>query len=219
VIEFACPCGRSLKAEDGLVGRCVRCPACGAEVQVPPGQEPALSGPEALQAAMREARVQQPAADVPVAEVVEEPADVEEAAEGLEALARAVGSASGAAGQASKPRSQRQRPGRASQTTPQGREGSRKPNLTPGPNGALNGKAQQKKKRAMVIGACAAVGLLLLIMILVMATRDGTPPEEPATPPPVVETKKRHRYTGPQPGELFGKVPFEEEEEGTDEQE
>src|SRR5262249_53173021 len=38
-IQFTCSCGRALQAKEEHAGRRVKCPACGAEATVPPGDE------------------------------------------------------------------------------------------------------------------------------------------------------------------------------------
>jgi len=192
VIEFSCGCGKGLKVRDDLAGRTVRCPGCGATIRVPAGGEAPLSGPETLQAAMRDFQREQAAADVPVAETAETPPELEEAAQGLDALARAAGSRSE---KAPPPRASTRRPGQASVS-----------------GGASNGKTDTKRKQALIIGGLAAVAVVMIVFIAVMATRDNAPPEEAAAPTPMMKTERpRGRFTGHQPGELFNKVPFEDE--------
>jgi hypothetical protein len=221
--------------EDGLAGRPVRCPACEAAVRVPDAQ-PDLSGPEALQAAMRDLQ-RAPAADVPVAETVDTPADLDEAAQGLDALASAAGGA-GAPSRATPPgkpgtvrgsRSARRaagssrgrKPARAAKRKPRNRPPDRRPGQGPRSGIGAGGTSDAKRKQAIIVGGFAALGLLLIIVIVVLATRNDAPPPpppdetaiyEPETPPP----PSRGPYTGHQPGELFDKVPFDGEDEAGD---
>jgi len=217
VIEFRCTCGKRLRVRDDLAGRPARCPACGAAIRVPTGAEAAVSGPEALQAALRDLQSNQADA-APVAETVDTPAELEEAAQGLDALARAAGGPRPARTAVGPSRGRR--PARSAAPKRRGRSPTRQPERASAPKAVSGGKADAKRKQAMIVGGFAAVGVLLIIVIVALATRDNTPPPPPpdegAAPTPVVETpRRRGPFTGHQPGELFDKVPFDgEQDEG-----
>ncbi len=210
MIEFTCPCGKRLTAGDDLAGQGVRCPACGADVQVPPAEETDLNGPEALAAAMREATAEELAeADIPEAEVLEEPPE-DDAVRGLDALARAVGPAGQAAGRTGpRPGS---RPGKAARPGV-GKASRRQPTPTPAGLQPVNGQNGQKDthKRNVIIGVAAGAGVLLIILI-VIAIVGGKNEPPPSPPPPQVYQPKPKRPTGPLPGELFPKVRPKDEE-------
>jgi hypothetical protein len=224
VIEFVCTCGKRLKVQDDLAGQPVRCPACEAAVRVP-APEDELSGPEALQAAMRDIQ-QNGAAGAPVAETADTPVDLDEAAKGLDALARTAG---GGASRPSRPKRTARRAAGSSRTRKPARAAARKPvKPKPGPrqvqaprSRASGSKSDAKRKQAMIVGGFAALGLLLIIVIVAVAMHDDPPPppppEETATYMPETETPRpRGPYTGHQPGELFNHVPFDDEREGGD---
>jgi len=237
VIEFQCPCGKRLTAKDEHAGRTVQCPTCSARVTVPvpapvPEDEgPALSGPEALVAAIREATAEELAdADIPEAEVIEETPEVGEAVRGLDALARAIGPAAQAAGRtASRPAARfgkAARPAAGKATRPAagkplrpgigkaaGRPGARTPAaLQPvnGPNGKMD-----THKRNVIIAVAAGAGVLILLLIILAIVGGQSAPPPPPPPPPQVYVPPPKRPTGPLPGELFPKVrPKDEEDPG-----
>jgi hypothetical protein len=221
VIEFVCTCGKRLKVQDDLAGQPVRCPACEAAVRVP-APEDELSGPEALQAAIRDIQ-RNGAAGAPVAETADTPVDLDEAAKGLDALARTAG------GGVSRPKRAATRAAGSSRGRKPARAAARKSRKPkPGPrqvqaprSRASGGKSDAKRKQAMIVGGFAALGVLLIIVIVAVAMRDDppppAPPEETATYMPETEPQPTGGpYTGHQPGELFNHVPFDDEREGGD---
>jgi len=225
VAEFTCQCGKRLKVQDDLAGKTVRCPVCRETIEVP---EP-VDGAEALQAAMRELQQSETA---PVAEVVEEPLDPQ-AADGLDALAQMAGpsksSGKPSAGRGRKaaktpPRGATvaRKPGKASKkaspTPPRGRKVAREPGRPVPPGAAPNGKGRSRRKQAMIVGGFAAAGVILIIIIVAVAVgdRETDPPPRPAqtyVPSASDQPKRRGPFTGHQPGELFGHVPFADEKE------
>lgn len=224
MIEFQCPCGKRLKAKDEHAGQTVQCPTCSACVPVPAPEEPALSGPEALAAAIREATAEELAdADIPEAEVVEEPPEVDDAVRGLDALAKAVGPAAQAAGRtASRPAA---RPGKAARpaagkaTRPAiGKAAARQAARTPVAPQPVNGQNGQKDthKRNVIIGVAAGAGVLLILLIVIAIVGSRSTPPPPPPPPPQVYVPQPKRPTGPQPGELFPKVRPGDDESETD---
>jgi len=227
VIEFRCICGKRLTVDDALAAQPVQCPACKAAIRVP-APEDAVSGPEALQAAMRDIQ-RNPAADAPVAETVDTPVDLDEAAQGLDALAQKAGGPrreSGAAGRTSSRRAPRaagssrgRKPARSATRKARPPASDGQPGAAPRKRPAAGTKADAKRKQAMIVGGFAAAGLILIVVVLALALRDDTPPpppkDETAAPVPAVEPDRHHGpYTGHQPGELFNHVPFDGEKDG-----
>ncbi len=231
MIEFRCTCGKRLKVDEGLAGQAVRCPACQAAVRVP-APEDDVSGPEALQAAIRDYRRDR-AAGVPVAETADTPADLDEAAQGLDALAQTAGgrraASRGTPRTPRRSRSARRAPGSSRGRKP-ARAAKRKPRKpTPpcprgqGPRSSIGtaGPSEAKRKQAMIVGGFAALALLLVIVVVILARRDDPPPPPPPEETAVYEVEtepppSRRPYTGHQPGELFDNVPFEDERDADD---
>lgn len=183
---------------------------------MPAGAETPVSGPEALQAAMRALRREQ-AADVPAAETVETPAELDETGRGLDALARAAGG-SRQPGQAGGTPPDRQ-PARVAAPKQGGREDTGRPQEPVPSNSSSDAKADVRRKQAMIVVGFAVVAVVLIAVIVVLVTREHTPPPEgPAAPTPG-QTQRRRPFTGHQPGELFGEVPFEGEREESGEAE
>ena len=229
MIEFRCTCGKRLKVQDDLADQAVRCPACEAAVRVPVPEDD-VSGPEALQAAMRDYRRDQ-AAGVPLAETVDTPADLDEAAQGLDALAQASGGPQAASRGASRaprtPRGSRsarraagssrgRKPARAAKRKPRKPAPARPRGQAPRSGIGTAGPSDAKRKQAMIVGGFAALGLLLIVILLVVALQDDPPPPPPPEETAVYEVEtetppSRRPYTGHQPGELFDNVPFEDE--------
>jgi len=219
VIRFQCTCGKPLKVDDSVAGRTVQCPHCGNQVRAPAGHgtsrtraraaEPRpMSGPAALQAALREAGEGTAADDVPMAEVVGDPPagrrsgspvppEAAQAIRGLDALAQAAGPA---------PAKPARRPAKPKART---RKATRTPDRAAVPNGRPPPGAEHSKKAA-IIGAVAAVVVLVIAIIAASFIGGGkVEPEKPAAAesPPVTTTAERPTrkgYAFDQPGALFG---------------
>jgi hypothetical protein len=219
VIRFQCTCGKSLKVDDSFAGRKATCPHCGRQVRVPadqgtlaagPGEaEPKpLSGPAALQAALRDGQTGTPADEIPTAEVVAGPLpdgappapQAAQAIKGLDALAKAAGPA---------PAKPPTRPPAGPKA--RGRNATRKANGPAIPNGRQPPVAAHSKNAA-VIGVAAAVVVLILALIAASfiggdAVEPEKKPADDATPTQTVGERPRpKRYAIDQPGALFGGV-------------
>lgn len=219
MIRFQCTCGKSLKVDDSFAGRKATCPHCGRQVRVPadqgtlaagPGEaEPKpLSGPAALQAALRDGQTGTPADEIPTAEVVAGPLpdgappapQAAQAIKGLDALAKAAGPA---------PAKPPTRPPAGPKA--RGRNATRKANGPAIPNGRQPPVAAHSKNAA-VIGVAAAVVVLILALIAASfiggdAVEPEKKPADDATPTQTVGERPRpKRYAIDQPGALFGGV-------------
>jgi len=219
VIRFQCTCGKQLKVEDSLAGRAARCPHCGGQVQVPQHEPAPLSGPAALQAAIRGTQGDAASEEIPTAEVVGGPGagwrsapppapHAAQAIKGLDALAKAAGPAptapAGPARRAAKPKGR-------------GRKTPKIPDRAAIPNGRLPPVAASSKKAA-VIGAVAAVVALTIAVIAAsfIGGGDVEPGEKPSAETTAAETAAeqpgRRRFKLHQPGELFGGIEYADEE-------
>ncbi len=230
MIRFQCTCGKSLKVDDSFAGRKATCPHCGSQVRVPadqgtlageasrdstasgagPGEaEPKpLSGPAALQAALRDGQTGAPADEIPTAEVVAEPPpggappapQAAQAIKGLDALAKAAGPAP--------PKPPTRPPARP---MVRGRNATRKANGPAIPNGRQPPVAANSKN-AVVIGVAAAVVVLIIAIIAASfigggAVEPDRKPADDATPAQTVGERPRPKgFAFEQPGALFGGV-------------
>ena len=167
-----------------------------------------MSGPAALQAALREDREGAAADEIPTAEVVGDPAsggvpsspqsrDAAQAIRGLDALAQAAGPA---------PAKPARRPAKPKART---RKATKTPDRAAVPNGRPPPTAKHSKKAA-IIGAVAAVVVLVIAIIAASFIGGGeVEPEKSAAAesPPVTTTAEqptRKGYAFDQPGALFG---------------
>ena len=221
MIRFQCTCGKPLKVKDSVAGRTAQCPYCGSQVRVPAAEPKPMSGPAALQAALREAREGAAADDVPMAEVLGGPSagrrsgsprspEAAQAIKGLDALARAAGGAPTV------------RPARrAAKPKARARKATKTPDRAAVPNGRLPPMAEHSKKAA-IIGAVAAVVVLIIAVIAASFIGGGkVEPEKPAAAegPSVTTTAERPTrkgYAFEQPGALFGGVGELDEDKNTD---
>ncbi len=230
MIRFQCTCGKQLKVEDTLAGRAARCPHCGTQVQVPQAEPEPLSGPVALQAAMRGSQGDAASEEVPTVEMVGGPsgarrppsppprpspqtAQAAQAIKGLDALAKAAGPA---------PTPPARPPRRAAKPKGRGRKTPNIPDRAAIPNGRLPPVAGNIRKAA-IIGAVAAVVLIIMAVIAAsfIGRGDVEPGEKPSAETPSAETPsaetaaeqpERRRFKLRQPGELFGDVNHADEE-------
>ncbi len=227
MIRFQCTCGKQLKVEDSVAGRAARCPHCGTHVRVPQAEPEPLSGPAALQAAIRGSQGDAASEEIPTAKVVGGPpaarraasppspqtAQAAQAIQGLDALARAAGAA---------PTPPAKPPRRAAKPKGRGRKTPNIPDRAAIPNGRLPPVAGNSRKAA-IIGAVAAVVLIIMAVIAASFIGGGAvePGEKPSAETPSAETAAeqpgRRRFKPRQPGALFGDVNYADEE--TDEAE
>lgn len=219
MIRFECTCGKMLKVDESLAGRLVECPFCKARTYAPADEPPPMSAPEALVAAMRQVSRPPPDDDIPVAaEVVLPPGQVApdaRPASHLEALSHAV----------------RSQPGRSSQTRPPARSrrlaGPARATGMVVQGAAAGGRSAglASQRRPIIIGLVAAVGLIV-VFVIIAAYVGGGPAGGSARPDPlpqpaetsVVAPAQRRFSSGPQPGELFRNVPFEERKDAASKQ-
>ena len=189
MIRFQCTCGKRLKVEAAHAGQLVECTACGRKMRAPADPSQAVSGPEALAAAVRQFGAGGQA------DAAEEPTPADHAAAGLAALA-------GAANGSAPARPARTASSRASRPA----RGSRKTPVRPTDLLANRHPSVQTNRRPLFIAAGIALSLIVVIFIIlaVSANMNRPAPAEPQetvhVPPPVEATH------APPPGELFPNV-------------
>jgi hypothetical protein len=214
VIRFNCTCGKRLKVDYSAAGRTVECPYCGMKVRAPSGNASPRSGHDELVAAMRSLQ-EEPPDDVPVAEVVAEPAAALPVAPAPDASPSPQPAAAEALAGKQAGRTPLDALAKSLPPTPAAARNGRAAAGKPARPGAAPGRAPPQLAN-MTVWIAVGASVLFLILLVIVSLFVGGPraPKEKPTPPEVTPAAappapaKRERDLHP-PGDLFPQVPVQ----------